>query len=177
MNTHKNSGISQSVFVIRVLVWRHTQVHSKFSLALRRAPNHITINPIILLYQFSVIPVTPVPVIRDPSHSEHLPEYHPMVWYPPDIDASKYRLHILSDTPGGFYRLEYILMIKDKSTTSFCYNRLYAISNRYHCSRQIHPLYTEFRHLADTSSSQLSIVLPADQEYLRVVAVQTAQIL
>jgi len=44
---------------------------------------------------------TPVPVIRDPSYSKGWPEYPPRVSYSPDIEASKFTLHILSDTPGG----------------------------------------------------------------------------
>jgi len=54
---------------------------------------------------------TPVPVIRDPSYSERRPECPPKVWYSPEIDASKFTLHILSDTPGGFQRLKYILLM------------------------------------------------------------------
>jgi len=54
---------------------------------------------------------TPVPVIRDPSHSKGRPECPPRVWYSPEIDASKFSLHILSNTPGGFQWLNYILMI------------------------------------------------------------------
>jgi hypothetical protein len=54
---------------------------------------------------------TPVPVIRDPSYSECRPECPPRVWDSPDIDASKCTLHILSDTPGGFQRLQYVLLM------------------------------------------------------------------
>ena len=66
------------------------------------------------------LPVTPVPVIRDPSYSEGWPECPPRVWYSPEIDASKFTLHILSDTPGVFQRLKYILLmeLKDKITLS-----------------------------------------------------------
>jgi len=63
MNIHKNAGISQSLFVIPALVWRHSQVHLMFSLALRCAPKGITIPPIVLQYQSPAIPVTPVPVV------------------------------------------------------------------------------------------------------------------
>jgi len=55
---------------------------------------------------------TPVPVIRDPSHSEGWPEFPPPVWHSPDIDASKFTLHIFSDTPGGSQWLKYILLMK-----------------------------------------------------------------
>jgi len=112
MNTHKNWAISQSLFVILALVQRHSQVHPMFSPVLRRAPNLITITIIVLLYQSSEIPVTPVLVIRDPRYSEGLLEYPPRVWYSPAIDASKFTFHILSDTPGVFQRLKYILLMQ-----------------------------------------------------------------
>jgi len=114
MNIYTNPGISQSLFVISALVHRHFQVHPKFSPALRHVPKLITITPMVLLYQSSEIEVTPVPVIRDPSYSEGRPECPPRVWYSPDIDASKFTLHILSDTPGVFQRLKYILLMEVK---------------------------------------------------------------
>jgi hypothetical protein len=43
----------------------------------------------------------PVPVIRDPSYSDGRPECPPRVWFSPEIDASKFTLRLLSDTPGG----------------------------------------------------------------------------
>jgi hypothetical protein len=58
MNIHQNPGISHSLFVFPALVQRPSQVHPKFSTALWRAPKHITIIPIFLLYQSSEIPVT-----------------------------------------------------------------------------------------------------------------------
>ena len=54
---------------------------------------------------------TSVPVIRDPSYSEGWQECPPQVWDSPEIDASKFALHILSDTPGGFQWLQYILLM------------------------------------------------------------------
>jgi len=53
----------------------------------------------------------PIPVIRDPSYSEGQPECPPRVLYSREIDASKFTLHILSDTPGGSQRLKYILLM------------------------------------------------------------------
>jgi len=58
---------------------------------------------------------TPVPVIRDPSYSEGQPECPPSVYYSPEIDTSKFILHILSDTPGGFQWLKYILLMWRRS--------------------------------------------------------------
>jgi hypothetical protein len=54
---------------------------------------------------------SPVQVIRDPSYSEGRLECPPRVWYSPEIDASKFTLHIFSDTPGGFQWLKYILLM------------------------------------------------------------------
>ena len=54
---------------------------------------------------------TPVPVIRYLSYSEGRPQCPPIVWYSPEIDVSKFTLHILSDTSGGFQRLKYILLM------------------------------------------------------------------
>jgi len=55
---------------------------------------------------------TPVPVIRDLSYPEGQPECPPRVWYSPEIDPSKFTLHILSDTPGVFEWLKYILLMR-----------------------------------------------------------------
>ena len=55
---------------------------------------------------------TPVPVIRDPSYSKGRLECPPRVWYSPEIDPSKFTLHILSDTPGVFQWLQYILLMR-----------------------------------------------------------------
>jgi hypothetical protein len=41
-------------------------------------------------------------VTDDPSYSEGRRECPPRVLYSPEIDASKFALHILSNTPGGF---------------------------------------------------------------------------
>jgi len=111
MNIHKNPGISQSLFVIPSLIRQSFHVHPKFSPAFWRASKLITITPIVPLYESSEIPVTPVPVIRDPSYSEGLAEYPPRVSYSTEIDASKFTLHILSDTPGVFQRLKYIVLM------------------------------------------------------------------
>jgi len=49
--------------------------------------------------------------ISAPSYSEGRQECPPRVWYSPEIDASKFTLHILSDTPGDFQWLKYILLM------------------------------------------------------------------
>jgi len=51
-----------------------------------------------------------------PSYSEGRQECPPRVWYSPEIDASKFTLHILSDTPGGFQWLKYILLMLCNAT-------------------------------------------------------------
>jgi len=54
---------------------------------------------------------TSVPVIRDPSYTEGQQECPPRVWYSPEIEVSKFSLHILSDTPGGSQWLKYIVLM------------------------------------------------------------------
>jgi len=71
---------------------------------------------------------TPVPVIRDPSYSRGRPECPPNVWYSPQIDASKFTLHILSDTPGGSHWLKYILLMAGKERGKV---RQHATSDRF----------------------------------------------
>jgi hypothetical protein len=52
-----------------------------------------------------------VAVIGDSSYSEGQQVCPPKVWYSPEIDSSKFTLHILSDTPGVFQCLKYILLM------------------------------------------------------------------
>jgi len=59
---------------------------------------------------------TPVLAIRDPSCSEGRPDCPPRVWFPPEIDACEFTLRILSDTPGGFQWLQYILLMAGELT-------------------------------------------------------------
>ena len=53
----------------------------------------------------------PVPVIWDPSYSDRRPECPPRVWFSPEIDTSKFTLHLLLDTPGGSQCVKYILLM------------------------------------------------------------------
>ena len=76
---------------------RCSQVHPKFSPAHRGVPKLFT--------------MTHVPVFRDLSYSEGRLECPPGVWYSLEIDASKFTLHILSYTPGGFQWLKHILLL------------------------------------------------------------------
>jgi len=59
------------------------------------------------------LPGAPRLLVVSPSYSEGRQESPPRVWYSPEIDASKFALHILSDTPGGFQWLKYILLVYD----------------------------------------------------------------
>jgi len=59
MNIHKNPPNFQSMLVISMMPWRHSQVHPKFSLALQHVPKCITITPMVLLSQSTEISVTP----------------------------------------------------------------------------------------------------------------------
>jgi len=64
----------------------------------------------------TVIRGAPRLVIGAPSYSEGWQECPPRAWYSPEIDASKFTLHILSDTPGGFQWLKYILLMLCNAT-------------------------------------------------------------
>jgi len=55
-------------------------------------------------------------VVGAPSDSGGRQECPPRVWYSPEIDTSKFTLHILSDTPGGFQWLKYILRMLCNAT-------------------------------------------------------------
>jgi len=69
-----------------VITPRCSQVHRKFLLALQGVPKLITITPIVLLYQSSGIPGTPKAGCN--------------ALYYPEIDASRFTHHSLSDTPA-----------------------------------------------------------------------------
>ena len=58
-------------------------------------------------------------VMRDPGYSEGRPECPPRVWYSPEIDAPKFTLHILSDTPAGSQWLTYILLMWARKNVDF----------------------------------------------------------
>ena len=70
---------------------------------------------------------TPRAVIRDPNHSKGQPECPPSVWYSPDIYPSWFTLHILSDTPGGFQWLKYILLMLCTALRKIWYHILTAV--------------------------------------------------
>jgi hypothetical protein len=50
-------------------------------------------------------------IVDAPSYSERRQECPCRVLYSPEIDASKFTLHILSDTPGGSQQPNYILLM------------------------------------------------------------------
>jgi len=78
---------------------RCSQVHPKFSPVLRGVPKPLTITPMVLLYQSSGIAVT-LKASRNALLGSETPK----------IDASKFALHILTGTPGGFQWLKFILL-------------------------------------------------------------------
>jgi len=69
---------------------------------------------------------TPVWVIRNPIYFEGRQEWAPRVWYSPEIDASKFTLHILSDTPEGFQWLKSIFQMQCNCLLYFTY--IYTLS-------------------------------------------------
>ena len=90
---------------------RHYQTCRRHSQALPGAPNVLSAAPRCAQTYHNHSHGTPVAVIGDPSYSEGRQECPPSVWYSPEIDASKITLHILSDTPGVFQWLKYILLM------------------------------------------------------------------
>jgi len=58
------------------------------------------------------LPGAPRLVSGAPHYCEGRKECPSRVWYSPEIDTSKFTLHILSDTPGGFHWLRYILLME-----------------------------------------------------------------
>jgi len=68
------------------------------------------------------LPRAPRLVVGAPSYSDGWQECPPRVWYSPEIDASKFTLHILSDTPGGFQWLKSIFA--DVGTFSISFVKL-----------------------------------------------------
>jgi len=81
------------------------------SLVLPGAPNVLSGSPMCSQTYHNHSHGTHVVVIRDLRYSECWLECPPRVWYRSAIDASKFTLHILSDTPGGYQWLKYILLM------------------------------------------------------------------
>jgi len=67
-------------------------------------------------------------VVGAPSYSESWQECPLRVWYSLEIDASKFTLHILWDTPGGFQPLKYILLMWNAIDMSCFVCRILAMS-------------------------------------------------
>jgi len=98
---------------------RHSQASHRLDQACRRrsllhpgAPEVLSGAPMRFQTYHNHSNGTSVPVIRDPSYSECRPECPSRVWNAPEIDSSKFTLHHLSDTPGGFQWLKYILLME-----------------------------------------------------------------
>jgi len=98
-----------------------------------------------------------------PSYSEGRKECPPRVWYSPDIDASKFTLHILSDTPGGFQWPKYILLMKNKKISKAT-RQLSA----HWCTRhlQLWPIsHSQSLHFAETISGFSPAISPPPKEF------------
>jgi len=92
---HQQRSQRRCCFSQTALLW--FQVLAGFSPALPGAPRLVVGAPRL--------------VTGAPSYSQGRQDCPPRVWYSPEIDASKFTLHILSDTPGGFQWLKYILLM------------------------------------------------------------------
>jgi len=73
----------------------------------------------------------PVPVIIASSDSAGQQKCPPRVWYSPAIDIFKFALHILSDNPGDFQRLKYILLVclSVQECSLNCYDTIFNYHN------------------------------------------------
>ena len=92
--------------------------------------------PQTALLRFEVLPdllpaLTGAPriVVGAPSYPKGRQESPPRVWYSPEIDASKFTLHILSDTPGGFQWLKYILLMNYSPQRAIIHNKIQSNGN------------------------------------------------
>ena len=83
-----------------------------FTPALLGAPRHVFGTPRWSQTHHHHSHGTPIPDISNSSYSKGRLECPPMVWHSPEIDASKFTLLILWDTPGGSQGLNYILLIE-----------------------------------------------------------------
>jgi len=90
---------------------RRSQVYRWRSHVLPGAPEVLSGAPRCSQTYYNHSHGAPVPVTRDPSYSDGRPECPPMVWYSPEIDASKFTLQILSDTPRVFQWLKYFFLM------------------------------------------------------------------
>jgi len=107
------------------------------------------------------LPGAPRLVVGAPSYSEGRQECPPIVWYSPEIDASKFTLHILSDTPGGFQWLKYILLMLCNATRRLCDGKRLFLHQRVRGSitavravRNTRVFLTETRVVADLLASE-----------------------
>jgi len=80
------------------------RLQTEYMTVIRGAPRHLAGAPRLVIG-------APRLVTGAPSYSEGQQECPPRVWYSPEIDTSKFTLHILSDPPGGFQWLKYILLM------------------------------------------------------------------
>jgi len=98
-----------------------------------------------------VLPGAPRLVVAAPSSSEARQECPPRVWYSPEIDASKFILHILSDTPGGFQWIKYILLMICNTTHHLGDGKHVNLRQRVQCSaRAIRAIRSTWVFLTDT---------------------------
>jgi len=109
---------------------------------------------------------TPTLVASAPSFSEGWQECPPQVWYSPEIDASKFTLHILSDTPGGFQWLKYILL-------TLC-NATRCLGNRKHIilSQRVRGSVRAVRAVQNTRVFLMETRVVADGTYLLSVEIK-----
>jgi len=90
---------------------RHSQTCPQHSQVLPGAPNVLSCAPTCTQTYQNHFYDPAVSVNSNPCYSKGQPEFPPKVWYSPEIEASKFTPHILSDTAEGFQYLQYILLM------------------------------------------------------------------
>jgi len=90
-------------------------------------------------------------VVGAPSYSEGRQECPPRVWYSPEIDTSKFTLHILSDTPGGFQWLKYIVLMLCNRTRVILRHRVQGSIRGVRAVQNTRVFLTETRVVADVT--------------------------
>jgi len=116
------------------------------------------------------LPGTPMLVLGAPSYSEGGQPCPPRVWYSPEIDTSKYTLHILSDTPGGFQWLKFILLRQCNATCRLGDGKHEILRQRVWCSvRVVRTVWNTRVFLTETrvASAKCILVTGSLQECLR----------
>jgi hypothetical protein len=113
MISRHTSCISKDDNFLKLLIWdsRCSQTCCQCSHVHPSAPKVLSYTPMCFQTNHNHSHSTLIQLLRDPSVLKGRPECPPRVSYSPGLDTSKFTLHILADTPGGFQWLKSILLM------------------------------------------------------------------